>query len=359
MISFLGNILRWLRHGGFGLLLFVAVLLLAWGTVAPVGTLVWWLGGGADAVEKRVRQLTNGINSEAGEDGRGSPSGPVLNHRAFDPSQDADGARTASEPACYIVFLTGVGDTSANELASGEEKFLQGLAQEQAGCVALSGVFPYSAANPDVGGQQVFRYLQGVVKKAEGWVDLAETLLRIRNLWRMAISADNRYGPAYNRGIALQIVEQMDQQQALPSSVDQPIQLILIGTSGGVQVALAASPHLGQWLPVDITVVSLGGVFNGDEGFETVDHMYHLRGEHDWVENIGGIVFPHRWRWTFASPYNRARRQNRYTAIESGPHEHDGDRGYFGEEAVNGKQTYYELTVEQVNQLPIWLETAE
>jgi hypothetical protein len=349
MMRFLGQMLRWLSHGGFGLLLFAGGLLLVWGTFAPVGTLTWWLEGGADEVEERVRDITGRTDEEL--EAAADPD-------ADDgPTTDSDGASATAATTCFIVFLTGVGDTTAEELASGEEKFLDQLDQNQEGCTALSEVFPYSAANPDVGGQRIFEFLEGVAEEADGWLELTNQLLRIRNLWRMALSADNRYGPVYNRGIALEILEQMDQQQALPNNPDQPIRLILIGTSGGVQVALAASPYLSRWLPMEITVVSMGGVFNGDEGFDTVKQFYHFRGEDDWVENVGAIIFPYRWRWTFLSPFNRARRQDRFHLIDSGPHEHDGDRGYFGEETVDGEQAYYELSVDLVNELPIWPES--
>ncbi|MBD0387592.1 MAG: hypothetical protein ICV54_13980 [Nostoc sp. C3-bin3] len=84
-------------------------------------------------------------------------------------------------------------------------------------------------------------------------------------------------------------------------------------------------------------------------------HIYHFRGERDWIENIGKIVFPSRWRWTVGSPYNRARRENRYTVYNSGPHEHQGEENYFGKEvAKDDGMTYAELMVKQGNQLPIW-----
>lgn len=44
-------------------------------------------------------------------------------------------------------------------------------------------------------------------------------------------------------------------------------------------------------------------------------------------------------------------------ALISSPHAHDGPTGYFGREPV-GKSgtTYVDLTLQQVNQLPIWSE---
>lgn len=333
MLKFFGNILDWFRAGGLKLLVFAVFLLLIWGTFAPVGTLVWWLDRGVDELEEGIQSLNDQIN------------GDRFTTDSADPGT-----------YCYIVFLTGVGDVSADQLASGEEIFLDQLEQEHPQCVTVRNVFPYSAANQDIGGQRIFEFLGRVAEEAEGWLELTQYLLELRNVWRMAISADNRYGSIYNRAIALAIAEQMNNQQPLPNVAETPIQLILIGTSGGTQVALGASKYLAQWLPVEITVVSLGGFFSGNEGFDFVEHVYHFRGEGDLIEPIGGIVFPSRWRWTIGSPYNRARRQDRYTVLSSGPHDHEGDQGYFGEDTAEGDKTYVDLTVKQVNQLPIWDE---
>ncbi|MCU0534064.1 MAG: hypothetical protein MUD14_09225 [Hydrococcus sp. Prado102] len=322
------KILGWLR-GGLNLLIFAVFLLLLWGTLAPVGTLVWWLEKGGKELEEDIGELVE------------------RNDR------DPRSASANKNVRCYIVFLTGVGDMSADQLASGEEKFLDLLEQDHPNCVTVREVFPYSAANQDIGGQPVFEFLWEISQEAQGWLEVTDYLLEIRNLWRMAISADNRYGEIYNRAIALTIFQQMEKQQPISYSSDEPIELILMGTSGGVQIALGATPYLKQWLPVEITVVSFGGVFNGNEGFDAAQHVYHFRGDRDWIEPIGGIIFPSRWRWTVGSPYNRARRQDRYTSIDSGSHEHNGDEGYFGQHKAENGKTYLELTVEQVNRLPI------
>ena len=330
MLKLFGKLFLWMRNGGFQLLLFAGVLLLIWGTFAPVGTVVWWLDRGAEKLDIRTRRLYQRVNHD-----------------------NANSDPAASR--CYIVFLTGVGDTSADQLSSGEAAFLDSLEQAQPQCLTVRDVFPYSAANQDIGGQQIFVFLENVVEQADGWLELTKYLLELRNVWRMAISADNRYGFIYNQAIALSIAEQMENKQPIPSSSEQQIQLILMGTSGGVQVALGAAPYLNEWLPVDITIVSFGGVFDGNEGFDAAKHIYHFRGERDLIENIGGIVFPGRWQWTIGSPYNRARRQERYTAHSSGNHEHEGDEGYFGQEiAQDDGTTYLDLTLQKVKELPIW-----
>jgi hypothetical protein len=190
--------------------------------------------------------------------------------------------------------------------------------------------------------------------KAEGLFGVADVLIKIRNLWRFAISADDRYGAVYNLGIASAIVDRMQAAHPLPQTSEQ-LQLILIGTSGGAQVALAATPYLDRWLPnTQIVVVSIGGVFDGTDGFNTAEHVYHLHGQRDWVDNVGAIIFPSRWVWTVASPFHQAAQQGRYTARNSGPHAHDGAKGYFGMEIAEKNLRYVDLTVRAVNQLPIW-----
>ncbi|WP_416670677.1 hypothetical protein [Egbenema bharatensis] len=330
MANFLRKLFQGLHNGWLGLLSFTVFLILAWGTLAPVGTMVWWL----DSEDEDFGEQARWILSE----------------------DDAEAVDT--EPTCYIVFLTGVGDFSADNLASGEEIFLDRLEQAQPHCVMVRDVFPYSAANQNIGGQEVFAFLWEIAENADGWLEATRYLLQIRNLWRLAISADNRYGQIYNPALALSILEQMNKQHSVPSHSDEPIQLILMGTSGGAQVGLSATPYLKDWLNAEITLLSFGGVFDGQEGFDAAEQVYHFRGEADWVENLGGILFPSRWLWNFGSSFNQARDEGRYTAIISGPHEHDGDRGYFGEDPIeNSDETYLDRMFEEMMELPIWDET--
>ena len=98
----------------------------------------------------------------------------------------------------------------------------------------------------------------------------------MRNLWRVALSADNSYGQAYNRGAAATIIERMAAANPLPLEPEDPFQLVLVGTSGGAQVALGASPYLVEWLPTEITVISVGSVFEGRGGFHAAQEVYHV-----------------------------------------------------------------------------------
>lgn len=332
MLDGIGRILLWLRGGSLKLLTLAGLILLVWGTLSPVGTLVWWLKEGAESLGLKKNQPKRSLSS--------SSSGSVSK---------------SSKINCYIVFLPGVGDFSADQLTPGEKLFLDRLVKIHPNCVAVDDVFPYSAANESLGGKRLLAPLWRFANQADGWLEMADILIKIRNLWRFAISVDDRYGPIYNQGIAHAIIDRMNAAHPIPSSPNQPLKIILIGTSGGAQVALGAAPYLDQWLDTQIIVVSVGGVFAGTDGFQSAEHVYHLQGRRDWIEDIGSVVFPSRWPWTVGSPFNQALRQNHFTIQTTGPHDHDGSTGYFGEKLVKPKGiTYVDLTLQEVNKLPVW-----
>jgi hypothetical protein len=332
MLKFIQWVLLQLRSDTLKLLTLAGVLLLIWGTFAPVGTLVWWMNQSAETLGFKKSYIQHLLRNDR--------STKVAQSVNID---------------CYIVFLPGVGDFSANQLTKGEEFLLNRLVQLHPNCVQVSDVFPYSVTDKSLGGQRLLAPLWRAAENADGWLDNADVLIKIRNLWRFAISADARYGPIYNRGIATTVIRRMNAAYPLKTMTHQPVKLILIGTSGGVQVALGAASYLDQWLKPELIVVSIGGDFDGNTGFEEVDHVYHLHGQRDWIEDISRIVFPSRWPWTVGSPFNQACQQGRYTVLVSGPHTHTGPQGYFGTTLVKGSNTtYVQLTLQKVNQLPIW-----
>lgn len=324
---------RSLSGGTLRLFLLAGLVLLGWGTLAPVGTIIWWLNQN----EKELGRLRSQSNQTMGR-----PS-----------------TTTHASVNCYIIFLPGVGDFSANQLTPGEEWLLDRL-EQQSGCVTVRDVFPYSAANQDLNGERLLTPLWQAAEQAEGWLENADILIKIRNLWRFAISADDRYGSVYNRGIADAILNRMNAAHPLPSVQSEPLEVILMGTSGGAQVALGAVLYLDQWLNARLTVISMGGTFNGENGFDTAAQVYHLHGERDWVDDIPRILFPSRWPWTVGSPFNQARQQERYAAISSGPHAHDGAEGYFGTAIAQEPDiTYVEISLEKVSQILSHLEETD
>ncbi len=330
---------RWLSHTFHKLsgttlkfILLMAGFLALWGMLAPITTIVWWLNQTASSL---------GFDAKEKEKPRLLEQGGV----AAAPSQ-------ITQIDCYIVFLPGVGNFSPNEIADGEEYFIDQLAARHNNCVAVKDVFPYSVSNRDLENQNILTPLWEAAKNSEKFP--GQMFIQIRNLWRFALSADDRYGPVYNLGVASTIVERMHATEPIIRS-DQPINLILVSTSGGTQVALGATDHLHDWIDkARITVVSIGGAFEGREGFNNAEHVYHFYGDRDRVTDLPHVLFPARWPWVVGSPVNRAQQQERYTVCNSGTSEHTGSEGYFGDAIAFNNTSYLEQTLEEIDQLPIW-----
>lgn len=333
--------LRWMKStlqslGGttFKLIFLMAGFFILWGMLAPVSTIAWWLDQTAESLGLAEEEEKPDVLLKAATNTQNS---------AID---------------CYIVFLPGVGNFSPDEITPGEKYFIEQLAKRHSNCVAVRDVFPYSVVNRDLGSQELLTPLWEASKQSDGL--LSNVLVQVRNLWRFAISADDRYGPIYNLSIAQTIVDRMNAAHPIVRS-DRPINLILISTSGGTQIALGATAHLNNWIDARLTVVSIGGTFEGRAGFNHADHVYHLQGDRDWVADLSRLVFPARWRWTVGSPVNQARQQGRYTVCNIGSYEHTGAEGYFGNAIPTGRFAnapngipYVKQTIELVDRLPIW-----
>ncbi|MEM8505297.1 MAG: hypothetical protein AAF716_19355 [Cyanobacteria bacterium P01_D01_bin.1] len=331
-MSWINRVFHRLSSTTVRLILVMAGFLVLWGMLAPVTTILWWLN-----------QTAASLGFEAKENEKPD----VLQPQAL--AQDDS---LATNINCYLVFLPGVGNFSPNEIAEGEEYFIDQLASRHDNCVAVKDVFPYSVNNRDLSDQNVLTPLWEAAKDSDRFP--GQVFIQIRNLWRFAISADDRYGPVYNLSVARTIVERMHMAHPIVRS-DQPVNLVLVSTSGGTQVALGASDHLHDWLDeARITVVSIGGAFEGREGFNQASHVYHFYGDRDWVTDLPHVLFPARWPFVVGSPVNQAQRENRYTVCNSGDSEHTGEEGYFGEAIAYNNTSYLEQTLAEVAQLPIW-----
>lgn len=330
----MNQIFFWLRSSTLRLIFGVGFVLLFWGIFAPVNTLVWWLKH--DPTNTKLQR--NWLQEQELET---QSAGPL--------------SSPGSSINCYIVLLTGVGDFSANELSPGQYTFLDRLTAQHPNCIAVGDVYPYSVVNKSLDDKDLLQPLWQAARRAEGWYENAYVVIKIRNLWRLALSIDDRYGPVYNRGVANAIVDRMDAAYPLHQT-QGPLTLILMGTSGGAQVALGAADYLNQSWVDRLVVVSIGGSFSGANGFAAADQVYHLYGSQDWVEDLSRFTFSQRWPWSVGSAFNQAQRQERYQALISGSHTHSGSTGYFGLEPVqpNDSTTYLDLTLKTINQLPIW-----
>lgn len=300
----------------FGLAALAIILSAA---LAPFETLGWWAGWFGDKIYDEP-----------------IPSDGLL--RKIDP-----------DATCYILFLSGVGRTSTATLSFREQSFLQRLARSMPKAVVIDDVFPYSVNNLALTEQPIFARFW---RKALNWKlrgpRFAGNLINIRNIFQILVSADKRYGPMYNQGVAEVLLRGLSRYQFDPNG-SNPI--FLVASSGAAQIAVGASTYLKEWVNVPVYIVSVGGVFGSDPGLLAADHTFHLFGERDSTVRYS-YLDAGRWPFNHGSIWNRARRQGRITVINLGRFCHTGRGSYLDfKTKLDDGRSPLDLTVEKVSEV--------
>ncbi len=245
----------------------------------------------------------------------------------------------------YVVFLDGICQDSTH-LKPYAQSLLRELYESLPPEIRIVGnIMPYSATNrPLTASDRPLAWFWQWVENHEQSNRAIANLINLRNLFKIVVSADDRYGPIYNQGSAQTILTALLHNDY---PLEQPLPLTFIGYSGGAQVSLGAISYLQHLLQVPIDMISLGGVFSGNVRFPELRQMYHLVGEKDTVEPIGRRIFPARWPIVYQSPWNQARRQGKVHLISLGPTHHNGKMGYVdGESLLPDGRTCRQQTVE-------------
>jgi predicted Abi (CAAX) family protease len=264
------------------------VALVIAGLLAPLETLGWWAGWYKDDVDTT-------LNAE-----------PLTT-----PQSDR---RTARHTTRYVVYLDGIAKFGCEYLPD-VEMFLDQLTRSlPSSMVLIQGIMPYSVLNSPLHKDRPLAFLWQLVEyiRQKNPSNLLGFIINLRNLLTVVVSADKRYGPLYNRGIAQLIYNDLIQNGYQPNS---GIPITLIGFSGGAQMAAASAPFLKSVLSAPIDVISLGGVISGNCNVLKLEHLYHLVGENDGVERLGCILFPGRWALFPLSYWNRAKRRGKISVM--------------------------------------------
>jgi predicted Abi (CAAX) family protease len=275
----------------FELIWIGSLALVVAGLLAPLEALGWWAGWYGDPVQVLP---------------------PLDDSTAFNPGNPA--------LRRYIVYLDGINQATA-DYQPAVAQYLTDLEQLLPADIALvKGLMPYSVLNRSLtqGRPLAFfwRSTKAISKRFAGWLGM---VINLRNLLIVAVSADSRYGPIYNQGVAQRVYESLV-QQGYPLVGGVP--LTLIGYSGGGQIAMGIMPFLRRALFAPIEVISLGGVISGNVRALEAEQLYHLVGDRDKVERLGPIMFPRRWPAMRLSYWNRAKRQGNISFISLGPVAH-------------------------------------
>jgi len=298
-----------------------AVAMVVGGLLAPVEALGWWAGWYGDDIQ---------IIEVEEEPAVSSPQ---------------------SDYSRYVVYLDGIGQ-STNQYQPSVAQFLTELEQRLPEDIRLvKGLMSYSVLNRSLTEDRplafFWRWADSLQSKFLGaWFGI---FINLRNVMIVAVSADLRYGPIYNQGIAQQIYESL-----LRLGYPHPggIPLTLIGYSGGGQISMGTLPFLRRALQTPIEVISLGGVISGNVNALDVEQLYHLVGRRDPVERVGPVMFPRRWPIAMLSYWNRAKQKGRISFISLGPVGHQVPGGIFDpRKPLPDGRTHLEQTLDLVMEI--------
>mgnify|MGYP005842177855 CR=1 FL=1 len=281
--------------------LFIGIFLLLFMTaaLAPLESLGWWAGWSREA---RKQGGASTLEVESGK-------------------TDVD------EPGFYVIYLSGIGAISGDSFPEEEYPFLHGLEERLPTAKIITDVYPYSVTNNGLTGQRFFAKLWMQIEKLrfKNPNSVLSLLVNLRNALQMFVSADRRYGPIYNLGIANEIYRVLLAHGYRPEG-KRPI--VLLGWSGGGQIAIGSASYLAA-LPSPIYIISLGGMLSDDPGLEKLTHLWHLYGVADPLQALGGVLYAGRWPLMPNSPWNNAMANGLIDIICLGYYTHNGKGNYF------------------------------
>lgn len=300
-----------------GIVIFVVSMIMA-----PFETLGWWAGWLGPHDEPEAASARNGQDA-------------------------ADRTSPPAAPRAHVVFLSGIGSISGEEQVPSDEVFLTRLRGTLPRLAIVHDVFPYAPSGlPLFTGQRVFRWLWRTARRWHGGhTFLLPPILHMRNIFQVLVAADNRYGPIYGYGLSRVI---LDRLIANGYVADGGGPIILLGSSGGGQIAVSAAPYLGAATGAPVSVVAFGGVMASDRGVTETGRLISLYGSRDFVYRLARLAFPGRWPIVASSHWNRALRAKRLVERDIGPLEHSGRGGYLDDRARWNGMSHLDVTVREV-----------
>jgi len=256
------------------------------GFMAPVETLGWWAGWYGDEID--TRSLVDA--------GDARPGGASISR--------------------YVVYLDGIEQSSATYTPD-VETFLDALAARlPAGVRLVRGVMSYSVRSTPLDDDPIVAWFWRLIRTFASRAAFIGMIVNLRNVLIVAVSADARYGPLYNYGIA-QVVYDALTANGYRRGTGVPV--TLIGYSGGGQMAAAGASFLKHAIDAPIDIISLGGVMSGSNRILETEHLYHFIGDRDGVQRLGPLLFSSRWKIAVLSRWNRARRLGKLSVFSLGP----------------------------------------
>ncbi|MDT7744537.1 MAG: hypothetical protein QOE59_3615 [Actinomycetota bacterium] len=247
----------------------------------------------------------------------------------------ASGAAADRPPDGYLVYLDGIGKMRFRDSRDGG-RLVEQLVVEAGELRVLGHVLPYSPVARPLAERHGAPWLRHHVALA----------LFVYNVVQILVAADTRYRPLYNRGVGEQIARQLRHAGYPPGS---GVPVVLLGYSGGAQIATGAVRELSARLGAPLTVVLLGGFHSGANDLGDALAVHQFTSAHDPIERIGRWIFPPRWPASRRSAWNRARRAGKVHVHRLDPAHHVGPRSYISPTAhLPDGRTYLERTATEI-----------
>ncbi|GAA2180488.1 hypothetical protein GCM10009785_11530 [Brooklawnia cerclae] len=292
------------------ILVVIVVALIIAGLVAPTEAMSWWRRGDLD--DKAIHWPTR---AEA------------FQRPGDDPDDEMPDA-LPPETDHYLVYLSGIGISSPDQLPVVETPLIDLLQQRVGHTTLIWQIYPYSVENTALTqGRRLARLWRtlSVWKHEKARWRALSFLINLRNAFQMFVSSDKRYGPVFNLAVAQQIAAALVRHGYVPEH-HRPV--TLLGWSGGAQIAAGAAWHLAA-LGVPVRLLSMAGILSSDPGLDRCLRIWHMRGDSDRAQELGLVLFARRWPIFRNSSWNRARREGRLTVVSLGALRHTGHGGYF------------------------------
>ncbi|MFV9507225.1 MAG: hypothetical protein AB4911_21965 [Oscillochloridaceae bacterium umkhey_bin13] len=228
----------------------------------------------------------------------------------------------------FVVYLSGIGDISGDYQSRYEDELLEEVAERIPGLRVVTDVFGFSVDNQSLTSEPAlgwfWAWISEIRLRKGSPLKRMGNLISMRNMLHIAVSADHRYGPIYNYGVAEMILRGLLRQGYQPG---QGTPVTLLGYSGGGQIALATAGYVQATLRVPVQVISLAGVFSASPSLNQISAFTHLYGTQD-NQVKAGYFFPGRWPLFQGSPWAIAQNQGKVRLICLGPMVHSGRNGY-------------------------------
>lgn len=291
----------------------VAIAVIAW-IISPLESLLWW-------------GRTGSRRGAALSEQDGAAPAPVVPAGASSVPGAADDAPAEMPTRCYVVYLSGIAAFDDDQLPRAERPVLHRLERTFGDLRVVGSIYPYAVDNrglvDDRPSAPLWRWFEG--RRGSRWLGLLSLAVNVRNVYQVLVSADPRYGPVFSAGIAQTLWRQLHEAGYRTTS---GARVVLLGWSGGAQIAAGAAWYLGA-AGARVTLLSLGGIFSADPGLDQCERIVHLVGSRDWqCRLLGPLAFPGRRRWARHSAWGRALADGRAEVVDVGPMKHVGRGSY-------------------------------